>query len=154
MNYAARAALTAVVFVLALLAADPASPLSLKKRNQGAPSPHYEAVTTTDATQTVLVQLNLPEDGVQHVRARVLARNTSTGAAKGWEILFLAKRVGSGNAQMVGAPIITFLQGDALMATATVVGDCDSDQARINIIGIAATTIDWYGEYLGLQCWP
>lgn len=148
-----KVALISVALLFALASLSVAARRPTKRL--GVTSNHYEDVTTTNSTQTLLVQTNLPEDCAQSVHARVIARNTSTGAVMSWDIVFMSKRVGSNDSVIVGSPVgLITPQGDLSMVLCSVAVDTDSDQVRILVAGLFGTTIDWYGEYLGLQLYP
>lgn len=120
----------------------------------GSQANNYGTVTTTDATETTVTSVDLPQDSVIHGRARVVARNVSNGNGEAWSIDFVAKRVGSGNASLVGTSVALSTIGDTALASALVTVDVNSAGARLRVTGMVLTTIDWYGEILALQVAP
>jgi hypothetical protein len=77
----------------------------------------------------------------------IIAKNTSTGAAKEWKADGLIKNVG-GTTSMVGSQTNVSTWADASMASASlgVSADNTNDSLLVEVTGIAATTINWYGR--------
>lgn len=142
------------MFFAMVLAAPTAPAPSRPCRLTGSLVNNYGTVTTTDTTETILVTADLPEDSVFHGRCRVVARATSGGAGKAWNVEFVAKRIGAANATLIGSATIVTVQGDAVLLVTTPNVAISGYNVRITVIGLALTSIDWYGEILGLQLAP
>lgn len=108
------------------------------------------SVTTTDATPTYVVFDNPSytdfylQEGAYKVQVRILAVNTSSHAYKEWEAKGLVKNEPPAAVLYDVVQAVTSIFSDASMATSTlaITGGAAST-LRIQVTGIAATTIDW-----------
>lgn len=100
--------------------------------------------TTTDATLTTALALDIPDGAIGHVEARVMGRSGSTCA--GWRLIATVERPVGGNARMVSSATIDLItpQKDAGASAWLSILDVSSNQARVRVTGVVATNIDWW----------
>lgn len=120
------------------------------------------ATTADAATATSLLldalgvsavnQILLPTASGLKVRGQVLGRNTSNSDVVGFDFSALLKNVG-GTVSVVGTPTVTQVFSDAgLTTTALTVGaDNTNKTLKLQVNGVAATTISWSCEFTALQ---
>ncbi len=100
-----------------------------------------KAVTTTDATQTLIDTLPLDDDSVYLIRASIVTIEDGGGALGGGEIQCLAKRLGGGNAAIQGDVEDVIRRGTN--------GNLDFDllasgnNILAGVTGLVSTTMNW-----------
>lgn len=106
-------------------------------------------VTTTDGTTSTPVCLSaaLPNGSTFTIEAYLQGRDAAGNIAS--TQLSHRGKVVSGTAALVGSltGIVSFATGsDTILATSTALIDISAGAARLNVTGVAATTIEWFGE--------
>lgn len=107
-------------------------------------------VSTTDATPTIAVQLDMPQDSMGNFEVNVIARRPSNNDTKSWRSVFSSKRTGSGNATIVGAlqNVITPIEDlGALLWSFSLTAS--GMTLSVKVIGAAGVSIDWFAEFNG-----
>jgi len=91
-------------------------------------------------------RFSIPTDTAFRYRLNIIARVPATGDVKEWEALGLIKNVG-GTTSIVGSSN-TSTFADASLATASigVSADNTNDSLLVERLGVAGTTIKWYGR--------
>lgn len=102
-------------------------------------------VTTTDATSTVLLSYPIPAGTACMFSAYVIGRNTATGDIITANREAAAKNV-SGTSTLIGSVQSLVTLNDTTMALATVTIDVSAGNARVIVTGLAATSIEWFGD--------
>lgn len=110
--------------------------------------PEYQCppqTQTTDATVTTVATFPMQDNSAVFVTADVTAKTNATAGCKAFKVVALARRHATGGATIVGTP--TDLTGgalaDAALATAAVTVDGSTNDIRVRVTGVAATTINW-----------
>lgn len=101
-------------------------------------------------TGSATTRIVLPDNTAYKFRAQVIARNTSNGDTKAWDITGAIKR-GSGvgttttTFNALSGVVVTVLAADAGAAAWTIVADADTANGslRLKATGAAATAIHW-----------
>lgn len=114
----------------------------------------FGPVTTVDNTPTYLMSHDFQPDSNFHIVVRVICRNPANGDMKTWFRSLSAKRVGTNNVQQVGSLFDIQTQGDASLAAATISLGVSGGNGRVNVTGIAGTTLEWYGQFSALGIVP
>lgn len=102
-------------------------------------------IQTTNATQSTLVSLTLPEGSSSHVVAEVLAQ-LANGDTAVLELHVGAKRVGAGNAALLDVVSVPLFHKDVALALVQATIDASGSDLRLRVTGLAGTTIDWAGR--------
>lgn len=126
--------------------------MSLGTVHNNYPSNNGVPVVTTDAAVTLLMSHDFTPDSACQVNIRVVCRNPATGDAKAWHWEAVAKRFGAGTPSLSGS-VLKLLDGvgDAGLASAAIaVQALASGNVRVGVTGIAATTLEWWGEFSAL----
>lgn len=112
---------------------------------------YWTATTNASSTEIRISSTNsqrftIDNNTAVRFRLNIIAKNSSTHAVKEWESTGLIKNVG-GTTSMVGSSTASAF-GDVAMASASVAVSADNtnDSLKIDVTGIAATNIDWYGR--------
>mgnify|MGYP001615799724 CR=1 FL=1 len=106
----------------------------------------YRAVNvqqTVDATATAVYGFEIPEGTVVTIRVAAAAQNLSNGDSAAYYRSATFKRSVGGAASQVGTTTSTMTSEDAGAAAWDCTLTLSSDTININVIGVAATTIDW-----------
>ena len=106
------------------------------------------AVLTADASGTPVAANSLTLGGFNAyvIRARVIARNTSTNDCAAWEVSAIAKRGNTAaDTSIVGTPTVTSLGGDASLSSASIAVSANTTLGSVafTVTGIAATNLRW-----------
>lgn len=107
-------------------------------------------VSTTDATATVAVELDMPEDSSGNFEVNVMARCPTNNNTKSWRSIFSAKRTGSAAAQVVGSlqnEVTPMEDIGALLWSFSL--SADGMTLQIKVVGAASTSIDWFAMFDG-----
>lgn len=117
-------------------------------------------IETTGTTATILTSdrlspietnvLVLPDNGMWSGPVWVEARSTG-GATAGWLFWCIFKRgAGAGTTTLVhSTTVATHVEAGLSGVTCTLVANTTRGSAEIRVVGLAATTIDWFGEFFG-----
>ena len=110
------------------------------------------ALSTTDATPTTILNAEMPADSSALFFLLVIAKSTTNGATRNWALIQPRKRVGVGNATVVGSAA-DLLPSSADSGTAGWALSVSSVGDRINmqVTGAAGTTINWYAKISGMS---
>ncbi len=105
--------------------------------------------TTTDATVTTLASFTLTANGTYHIFGTVVSRNTSSGVSGSTTLCFGTFKRVSATTTSVSLPAIVLAANEVgAWAVATPVAiDNSGDTIRIRVTGVAATIIDWLGDF-------
>lgn len=106
-------------------------------------------VKTTDATQTTLVKIDIEDDTVHLLEARVTARRTggsSGSSGDGAAYIFRAayNNIGGVGTTIIGSIDSTFTAENQSGWNATF--DIDGDDVRVRVTGAANNNVTWHGE--------
>ena len=107
-----------------------------------------EVQTTGAVTVTVCSSDVIPDSTSVMVDCSLEGRSAVSGEMASSRFCFQAKRV-AGVLTMTGAQvdIVTFASGsDAALAGCTATVDSNTNQLRLRVTGVAANTIDWFGD--------
>lgn len=100
-------------------------------------------VSTTDATVTPIVSLNVPVNSAIRYSADIICFKTDGSSAGGFQLEGVARRAAA-NVTEVGAETLTFTQeDDAGAPTVTATMDTSNQLVNINAVGVAATAFSW-----------
>ena len=108
---------------------------------------NQDFATTTNASPTLIVQMELPENTSMQATARAIARRPSDGVMKEWTMIVAARRVGNGDAELVGAPVSLSTHANAAASLWTTSIDVDGVLVRISCTGAISATIDWWAQF-------
>ncbi len=105
-------------------------------------------VQTTDATQTVLATVEVPDDTTLTLTVWVSAFRTGTEEVAGFQRRIVAKRFGGGGAALVDLPDEDFerLENSAWDVDVDVSGN----NVEVKVTGEAAKTINWTSRHLAV----
>lgn len=105
-------------------------------------------VTTSDATETTLATIAIPNDTSVLIEAHIVANDSSERA--GYVLRALVYRIGAGAAAIEGQPQDPFVRESTATMDATI--DVDGgNNARIRVTGIAATVVNWKSRHSTIQ---
>lgn len=98
-------------------------------------------VQTSGSAQTTLDNLTLLDENTYHLKTYVIGVESSGSQRASYEVAATAYRTGGGGATLQGTPtVIHSAESDANWdATFTV----DTNDVRVSVTGVAATTIEW-----------
>jgi len=98
-------------------------------------------VQTSGSVQTTLTNLTLLDENAYHLKAYVIGVESSGSQRASYEVAATAYRTGAGGATLQGTPtVLHSAESDANWdATFTV----DTNDARVSVTGVTATTIEW-----------
>jgi hypothetical protein len=105
-------------------------------------SPRIVAQTSNNTTTTA-ISLPIPDNSAGSFKVHVIAKNTSNNDVYVGEKILVVTKDGAGTGAVVGAvaDLFTSIASGGFAPSFTL--DEDSDNFRVRITGIAATTIDW-----------
>ena len=98
-------------------------------------------VQTSGSAQTTLTNLTLLDENTYHLKTYVIGVESSGSQRASYEVAATAYRTGAGDATLQGTPtVIHSAESDADWdATFTV----DTNDVRVSVAGVTATTIEW-----------
>jgi hypothetical protein len=102
----------------------------------------FSAIETTNATPKVVPLLTVPPDSIINLSLYLNAR-TPAGAAAAFRTYGAIKRIGTGNAVLVGATTAPFVAKDAAINAITAALSLSGVHVMLTVTGIAGTTIKW-----------
>lgn len=117
----------------------------------GVSDPNNDPVTTTNATQTLLYEFDVPADSVSRVAIEVFALDPANSDWKVWQTTAVVQRAGSGAAALIGS-ILDLLggpkgTGPTLLWALTV--DVNGTKLRLRVTGAASRNIQWLFRLAG-----
>ena len=98
-------------------------------------------VQTTDATQTTVDSITLLDENTYHLSAYVIGVQSTGGNRASYHIEATAYRTGAGAATLQGA--VTSVHSQESDGTWDVTFTVSSNDVRVSVTGVAATTIEW-----------
>lgn len=110
-------------------------------------------ILTSDRLSPIATNVNvLPDNAVWSGPVWVTARSTG-GATAGWLFWCIFKRgAGPGTATLVhSTTVASHVEAALTGVTCTLVANTTRGSAEISVAGLAATTIDWFGEFFGAR---
>ena len=106
-------------------------------------------VSTSDATETTLANIAIPDNTVMLIEARVVGRRTNSSSRAGYFRRALVYRQAGGAATIEGQVQTNFTQEFNPQWNATI--DVSGNSARIRVTGIAGATINWKSSHRQLD---
>lgn len=113
--------------------------------------PNNDPLTTTNATQTLLYEFDLPADSVSRVGIEVHALDVANDDCKVWVLEAVAQRAGSSGAAMLGS-VLDILGGPKNTTGALLWGlavDTNGNKLRLRVTGASGRTIQWLFRLTG-----
>lgn len=109
----------------------------------------YSPLAETSGAETVQVlNYTLPEDSSSLGEFSVIAKDLDSGATFVSKANFGVKRVGSGDADIVGSVVDSLpVQSDLSMATASISVGVSGSDITISVNGILLKNICWYVQF-------
>lgn len=109
----------------------------------------YAPLAETSGVQTVeVISYELLEDSSALAEFSIIAKDLDSGATFVSKANFGVKKVGSGNAEIVGSVVYSLpVQSDLSMSTASVSVDVSGSNLTISVHGILLKNICWYVQF-------
>jgi hypothetical protein len=99
-------------------------------------------IATQNATPVSVPLMTVPADSIVNLSLTLNAR-TGAGAAAAFRTYGAVKRVGTDNAQLVGAVSVPFLAQDTALLAITAALSLSGPALMLTVTGLAATMILW-----------
>ncbi len=108
---------------------------------------NISGVANTSGAQTVVIaEFELPDDSVGLITAAVTGQNLSSGASCAMEKMGIIKKIGSGDAEVVGSLLnILPATGDLALILSSITIDTSGNKVRVKATGVLLQDIEWYG---------